>query len=368
MARAWAFAKRLRLPERRYLILAHDHFVEDAKTAHGVIRYAADPTVAVVDASCAGSTVRQVLPSLHSDAPIVGSLNEGLPYRPSALLIGTAPQGGKLPPHWRNEILVALNAGIDVVNGLHDMLRDDPELAAEAHKSGATIWDVREPPSVPLFSGRVYDVAAPVLLAVGNDCAVGKMSVMLELSRAAARQGSVAEFVPTGQTGIMIAGWGIAVDRVIADFATGAAEQLVLEAARRQPACILVEGQGGINNPAYAPVTLALLFGSAPDALILVADIGKTHVEGFQTPILDLPALIEVHEMLCGTVKPAKVIAVALNTRSLDDAQARQAVRDVREETGLPADDVVRFGAGALWSALQPSLVKRAPLDAGARA
>ncbi len=166
-----------------------------------------------------------------------------------------------------------------------------PEFAAAARLYDTRIWDVRKPPDVPLFTGEVYDVRAPIVLAVGNDCSVGKMTVMLELARAAARSGERAEFVPTGQTGIMIAGWGIAVDRVISDFITGASEQIVLEAARRNPDYILVEGQGGINHPAYAPVTLGLMFGAAPDALVLVVDPKRTEIEVFNTPILSYKEL-----------------------------------------------------------------------------
>jgi uncharacterized NAD-dependent epimerase/dehydratase family protein len=350
------------LHKRRYIILALDCFAENAKTAHGVIAYGSDEIAAVVDASRAGSTVTQVLAHLRSDAPIVASVADVLRYEPTSLLIGTAPKGGKLPPAWRAEVLAAINAGLEIVSGLHDMLSEDPEFAQAALSNGARIWDVRKPPEIPLFSGRVYDVKQPVLLAVGNDCAVGKMTVMLELARAAAAAGVKAEFVPTGQTGIMIAGWGIAVDRVISDFTTGAAEQLVLEAAERNPDVILVEGQGGINHPAYAPVTLGLLFGSAPDDLILVVDPARKVIEEFDTPILQYEELIDMYERLCATVKPARVIGIALNTRALSDEDARDAVERAREQTGLPADDVVRFGAAHLWKAIAAHLRKREPL------
>ena len=348
--------------KRRYLILAPDHFVNDAKTAHGVIRYGKDETVAVVDRSCAGSSVQKVLPHLRSDAPIVASVSEGLRYHPNTLLIGTAPQGGKLPAQWRRDVLTALEAGLDLVSGLHDMLAEDAEFVRAAHAHGARIWDVRKPPLVPLFSGAVYAVRAPVLLAVGNDCNVGKMTVMIELANAAAAAGTTAEFVPTGQTGIMIAGWGIAVDRVISDFTTGACERLVLQADARHPRYVLVEGQGSINHPAYAPVTLALLFGCAPDALILVAAPRRKHIEAFETPTLSYMELIEIHETLCATVKPAKVVGIALNTNGLSETQAHDEIERARSETGLPADDVVRLGATDLWHAIQPQLIKREPL------
>lgn len=358
-------ARRPALPSaRRYAVLAPGCFASNAKTAHGVIRYGTDETVAVIDPEFAGKRVRDAVSYLQSDAPIVASVADALRFKPTALLIGTAPKGGKLPPDWRAEVLAAIAAGLEIVSGLHDMLGADPEFAAAASEHHVRIWDVREPPEVPLFTGQVYDVAAPVALAVGNDCAVGKMTVMLELARAAREAGRHAEFAATGQTGIMIAGWGIAVDRVISDFATGAAEQIVLEAARRNPEVILVEGQGGINHPAYAPVTLSLMFGCAPDALVLVVDPKRTRIEVFETPTLSYRALIRTYESLCATVKPAKVAGIALNTYGLSEQHARAEIERAQAETQLPADDVVRFGPHALWKRIEPQLKKSAPLSA----
>lgn len=346
---------------RRYAILAPERFADDAKTAHGVIAYGADETAVVIDPATAGQRVRDVLPYLHCDAPIVATVSEALAYAPTSLLIGTAPQGGALPASWRTMVIEALRARLEIVSGLHDLLAQDGEFARVAREAGTTIWDVRIPPDVPLFSGAVYDVAPPVALLVGSDCAVGKMTVALELTRAAQRAGTRAEFVPTGQTGIMIAGWGIAVDRVISDFACGAAEQLVLEAARREPDAIIVEGQGSINHPAYAPVTLSLMYGSAPDVLLLVVDPSRPTIANFPAPRMSYRELITMHEALLDLVKPARVSAIALNTRAFDDAGARAEIERAREETALPVDDVVRYGADALWSAFAPSLVKTQP-------
>ncbi|HEY5425309.1 MAG TPA: DUF1611 domain-containing protein [Candidatus Tumulicola sp.] len=350
------------MTRRRYVILAPERFAIDAKTAHGVIAYGADDVVAIVDPSTAGRRVRDVLPHLKSDAPIVSGIAEALRFDPTALLMGTAPRGGALPADWRKHILDAIAAKLEIVSGLHDMLGDDPEFKAAAWRSGTTIWDVRKPPGVPLFSGGVYDVAAPILLTVGNDCAVGKMSVSLEIARAAGEAGKNARFVPTGQTGIMIAGWGISVDRVIADFAPGAVEQLVLYAAHEGADLIVVEGQGAINHPAYAPVTLALMYGSAADGLVLVCDPRRTEIEDYATPALGYRESIAVHEMLLATVKPAKVIGIALNTRALSEAQALDEIARARRETNLPADDVVRFGARRFYDEIAPAIGKRAPL------
>ena len=353
--------------ERRYLVLApHVFATRAAKTAHGVIAYSTDVTVAVVDPANAGRRVRDVLPYLESDAPIVGSVAAGLAYKPTSLLVGIAPAGGALPPDFRLEIAAALRAGLEIVSGLHTILGDDAEFAELAKAHDSRIWDLRLPPAAPLFSGAAYDIEATILLTVGSDCAVGKMTTALELTRAACEDAVAAVFVPTGQTGIAIAGWGTAVDRVVADFAAGAAEQLVLEGDRRIGApdgILFVEGQGAINHPAYAPVTLALLFGAAPDALVLVHRPTRTAVDGLNTPLLSYRTAIRTYEALCAGVKPALVAGIALNTAGLDDATAREEIERARIETGLPADDVVRFGPDELYAAMAPAFArKRAPL------
>lgn len=352
---------------RRYLILAPGEFLTNGKTAQGVIRYARDSVVAVVDPEFAGRTVRDVLPRLRRDIPIVASVAEGLRFEPTSLLIGTAPMGGRLPADWRSEVIAAIRAGLEVVNGLHELLSEDQEFANEARRHNVDLIDVRKAPEAPLFSGRVYDVAPPILLTVGNDCAVGKMTVSLELAAAAREAGVHAAFVPTGQTGIMIAGWGTAIDRVIADFAAGAAEQLVLQAAREHPGLIIVEGQGAVNHPAYAAVTTALLFGAAPDALLLVCNPSLTSIDPYGTPVLAYRELRTIYEALCATVKPAPVVGIALNTSEMSEDEAVREIDRARRETGLPADDIVRFGASALYAAIAPRIVKSTARRAAAR-
>src|SRR5919202_5437161 len=182
----------------------------------------------------------------------------------------------------------AAEAGLEIVSGLHQRLA--PELPE------AKVWDVREPPKdVPLFSGRGFDVKPKVALTVGTNSAIGKLTATLEIEHAARERGLAAEFVPTGQTGIIIAGWGICVDAVVSDFAAGASEQLVLEAARRGPELILVEGQGALGHPAYSGVTTALLHGSCPDCLVLCADASE---EGVFTgvPHPDIKEIIDLYE------------------------------------------------------------------------
>jgi len=325
---------------RRYVVLAPHAFTSRAaKMAHGVIAYSSDTVVAVVDPDHAGCSVRDVLPYLASDAPIVATIDEGLVLAPTSLLIGIAPAGGRLPEAFREAIRIALRARLEIVSGLHAMLNEDEEFASLAREHDTRIWDLRLPPAAPLFSGAAWDVKAKIVLTVGSDAAVGKMTASLELVRAAR-------------------------DRVVCDFAPGAAEQLVLEGERRARDVLFLEGQGGINNPAFAPVTLALLYGGAPDALVLVHSVSRKKIEDYDVPVLSYRALIRTYESLCATVKPARVVGIALNTRDCSDEEAKAEIERGRAETGLPCDDVVRNGPHALYDAIAPALVKTAVLHA----
>jgi uncharacterized NAD-dependent epimerase/dehydratase family protein len=345
---------------RRYAILApHAFATRSAKTAHGVIAYAADKTVAVIDPAFARKRVREVVPYLDSDTQIVASVEEALVYQPTSLLVGLAPAGGRLPAAWRRGILDAITAGLEIVSGLHQFLADDAEFARAAHHSNTRIWDVRRPPLPRLFDGSAYNVKPRVVLTVGTDGAVGKMTTSLELVRAARARGVDARFIATGQTGIMIAGSGTAIDCVVADFASGAAEELIVDEAVADAELLIVEGQGGINHPAFSPVTLALAFGVAPDALILVHRATATTIESYGTPILAPERAVAHYEAILATVKVAKVVGIALNTHDLDVAAARAAIVHVRERTGLPCDDVVRFGPQELYDAMSPAFAHK---------
>jgi uncharacterized NAD-dependent epimerase/dehydratase family protein len=336
---------------RRYIALTDGYLADahHAKTAYGVLRYAPDDVVAVVDRSFAGSRLSKVVPDLGRDAPIVGSVGEALAFSPTALLIGVAISGGTLPGSFRAHILDAIDAGLEIVNGLHQFMGDDPEFSARARACGVHLWDVRRlPENIPFFCGAAYQVPQVVVLSVGSDCAVGKMSAMLELAAVANASGDRAEFVATGQTGIMIAGKGLCVDRVISDFVAGASEALVLDVAR-QTRFTLVEGQGSILHPAFAPVTYGLLFGCAPDLLLLCHEAGRNEIEDFRVPIPPLGALAKLYEFVLAPIKPAPVVAMALNTRALETHKARALIEQVEAQTGLAVDDVVRFGAEKIW-------------------
>jgi uncharacterized NAD-dependent epimerase/dehydratase family protein len=333
------------VPERRYAILAEGWFANrHAKTAHGLIRYGRDEIVAVIDSTLAGRSVREVMPELGRDAPIVGSLEEALERSPTSILVGLAPAGGRLPEEWMDALRAAADAGLEIVSGLHQRLG--------AEFPGKRVWDVREPPAnIPLFSGDGFGVEPKVVLTVGTDTAIGKMTATLEIERAAGEAGVGAEFVATGQTGIIIAGWGICVDAVISDFVAGASEQLVLEAARRDPDLILVEGQGSLGHPAYSGVTLGLLHGSCPDCLVLCAAPRDEEVFA-SVPRPEPSRLARLYEEVAALVKPAPVVAVSVNTRGLDAAEAEEFVARVAEETGLPAADPFRASAAPILEAV----------------
>ena len=344
----------------RLVILTEGQFGDHhAKTAYGVIRYGRDDVIAVLDSTKAGRNVSEFLPG--HDIPIVATLDAALALspRPDALLIGIAPTGGKLPAEWRATILAAIAAGLDVLSGLHTFLGDDAEFAAAAAVHGTHIVDYRRPPErMETAIGRRHGPGKRVILTVATDCAIGKMSVALELRKSAVAAGQRAVFVPTGQTGMMIEGWGVAVDRVISDFTQGTVEWLV-EQAETMGDWILVEGQGSLDHPAYSSVTLGLIHGATPQAMVMVHKPGMTdhdfdHLPDVTFPIAPLPEFIRLHEQVAGLVAPSKVVAVALNTsRYPDDADARRLIAEAEALTGLPADDPVRFGADRLWAAIR---------------
>jgi uncharacterized NAD-dependent epimerase/dehydratase family protein len=345
---------------RRLAILAEGQFgFHHGKTAVGVIRYGTMPVVAVIDSTQVGHNVSELLPD--KDIPIVGSLDEALalPEPPTALLIGIAPTGGRLPDPWRATIVAAIQTGLDVHSGLHTFIGDDPEFAEEARKAGVEIVDYRRPPDrMETSVGRRHGPGKHVVLTVGTDCAIGKMSVALELRKAALAAGLSASFVPTGQTGMMIEGWGVAVDRLVADFLQGTCEWLVEEGEARGD-WVIVEGQGSLDHPAYSSVTLGLIHGTTPQAMVMVHKPRMTahdfdHLPERSFPIASLRPFIELHEQVAGLVAPSRVVAVALNTSLIaSEDEARSEIERTAAETGLPTDDPVRFGADRLWAAIQ---------------
>lgn len=337
---------------RRMVVLTEGQLgVLESKTANSLIRYCPDEVVAVLDSRYAGEDIERIL-GIGRGIPIVASIAEALSLQPTMLVIGVAPVGGGLDTSWRPHICAAIEAGMDIVAGLHYYLSSDPEISSLAREKGVRLFDVRRPPNdIPVASGRARETRAKRILTVGSDCSSGKMATALEITRAARKRGIDAEFVATGQTGIMISGWGIAIDRVVSDFVAGAAERLALQAGDHEWA--VIEGQGSITHPGYSAVTLGLVHGAAPDVMIFCHQPGRTRVRHFERFALPSCAeQIRVYEEMARFVHPSRVVALSLNTFKLSDADAKQVLIEYEKEIGLPATDPIRFGADKLVDAI----------------
>jgi uncharacterized NAD-dependent epimerase/dehydratase family protein len=335
---------------KKYLILAEGYSRDPhyGKTMYGVLRYRRDDVVAILDTQRAGAT--------QDGLPIVATVNDALCFNPTTALVGVVTQGGRFPADWRTLLVSCAQKGLDIENGLHARLTDYPDVVEAAQRHGVRLVDLRRPPEdVTTATGENLAVPATIVHSVGTDCAIGKMTMVLELDLEARRRGLKSVFVPTGQTGMAIAGWGIAVDAVVADFIAGAAERLVIEGYARGGELLWVEGQGSLLHPVYSGVTLGLYHGSAPHLLVLCHEAGRTEVEGAgggPHPLPPLSEWVELHERIALKARPAKVACIALNTSPLTEEEAHAAIVAAEEETGLPADDPVRFGAAKLVDAV----------------
>lgn len=336
-----------------YLIYSEGQFGTPAsKTGNSVVRYSAGHVAAVLDSRHAGKRVGDVL-GYGGDIPIVASVEEGARLGADALLVGIAMHGAGFPAELRSAIRIAIERGLHIWNGLHLFVSQDPELSALARARHVTLHDVRRSPAdLPVGTGLVRKLDATVVLAVGTDANIGKMTVMLQLRSAIAARGNRVRFAPTGQTGIFIEGWGVCVDAVVADFIAGAAEGVTIQAARDAD-IVLVEGQGSILHPGYSGVSLGLLHGSLPHAFIACHQPSRqTFRHNAWLPIPPLSDVIALHEAIAAPLRPARTIGVSLNTSDLSDEDARAAIERVADETGLPTTDPVRYDIAPLADAV----------------
>jgi uncharacterized NAD-dependent epimerase/dehydratase family protein len=337
----------------RYLIFSEGQFGTPAsKTGNSVIRYSAANVAAVLDSRLAGKTVQDVI-GYGGDIPVVATVDDAIALGADSIMIGIAVAGSELPKPARDAIRYSIDRGLHVWNGLHTFVADDPELGPLARARGVEVHDVRRPPAdLPVGAGRVRDLEQTVILAVGSDANIGKMTVMLQLRDALAARGTRASFAPTGQTGIFIDGWGICVDAVVADFIAGAAEAVTIQGAKDHD-IVLVEGQGSILHPGYSGVSLGLLHGSLPHALIACHHTTRrTFRHNDWLPIPPIDEVIRLHEALAHPLRPAKTIGVSLNTVEMTDAEARREIDRIAELTGLPTTDPVRFDTTPLVEAV----------------
>lgn len=322
------------LPQPYLLFLGDTTEPGYAKTAFGLRDWAGERCVG--EYAIAGATVSTGLPELTPEQAAAAGAE--------AIVIGVANAGGFIPPAWWPALVQAMEAGLDIVSGMHARLGDIPVLREAAERLGRRLIDVREPPAgIPVASGAPR--SGKRLLAVGTDCALGKKYTALALARAFVARGVDATFRATGQTGILIAGGGVPMDAVVADFAAGAAEMLSPDAAPDH--WDVIEGQGSLFHPAYAGVSLALLHGSQPDVIVVCHEPGRERVLGH--PGYSVPSVedtIDLALRLGARTNPRiRCGGVSLNTSRLDEAAAQRVIAAESQRLGLPVADPMRGGA-----------------------
>lgn len=339
--------------QRKILALAEGRFSPlKSKTANGAIAYLSGEVVAVIDSTKAGLTAQQVL-GYGGEIPVVRSLEDGMHFSPTHLLIGIAPSGGRLPESWREVIRQSIKANLHIISGLHTILSDDAEFAALARERGITVTDYRKilPESEVVAKGSWRSRAAKVILTVGTDCNIGKMTTLLEVHKDLVRRGLKADFVATGQTGMIIRGRGVAVDSLIGDYIAGAVEREVDQSAAEGFEYILVEGQGALTHMGYSSVTLGLIHGTMPDAMILCHQPTRLK-DDYGLTLPELKNIIRFHEEVVEFFRETKVVAIGLNSVGLSDDEARKAADRISDLTSLPAVDAFRYGPEKLTDAL----------------
>lgn len=336
------------------VVLAEGCLGEDlGKTANGLVLHSMrDEIVAAIDSTKAGRDAGEVISGKKNGVPVVGTFEEAFQrFKPQALYLGAATVGGFLPQWFTDTTKKALGKGLIVYNGLHKFLSEDPEFAGLAKNNGARIVDVRKPPeNLRVADGRVYDVKVPRVLVMGTDCSVGKRMTVVELVKEARKRGINAGFVATGQTGCMIGpDAGAVIDRIPSDFCAGQVEQMICDVAAAGREIIFIYGQASLFHPAYSGVSLSILHGAAPHAVVLQTDPVRKHRVMFKNPaykIADLRTEIKTIETL-GT---GKVVAIAINGKDCGDID--EETRHINRLTGLPAVDPLQRSPALLLEAV----------------
>ena len=339
--------------QRRYVILAEGRFGPlESKTANQVIRYLPEQVTGVIDSTKAGRTAQEVL-GFGGAIPVHRDILSSLAGDPDTLLIGVAPTGGRLPESWRPIILGAIEHGLNIVSGLHTILSEDGEFRRRAAERSVSITDLRKvPPEYEVVSrGSWKTRKARTILTVGTDCNVGKMTASLELHREFERRGLRSAFVPTGQTGMLLAGGGVAVDSIVSDYVAGSIELEVDRAVSSGSEYVHVEGQGSLTHQGYSAVTLGLMHGVMPDAMVLVHHPGRS-VDAYGLPLEDVGRFIALHEMILSPFKTSRVVGIAVNAVGMTRPRLERSLNELERRTGLPAADVLSGGAGKLADAL----------------
>ena len=332
---------------KQYAVLVEGRFnFLYAKTANAILRYQPKTVVCCIDSENVGKTTDDVM-QLGDDTPIVESLEAAKAFNPDTLLVGVATQGGYLPDSMRKTVRGALESGMDVICGLHEFLGDDDEFGPMAKANGVTITDLRKPPlPLPFSEGKWRSRKTPTLLTVGDDCDTGKMTAAWEVKRQLEARGKSVAFVGTGQTGILLGGYGVAVDAIVSDFEAGAIEAEI-DRVGSDVDLIVVEGQGSISHMAYSGVTLGLLHGTMPDMLLMCHEPARK-IDTFDHPMADFSEMIDLYLRLVRLFKPCDMVGLSLITYTESEDEAKSTIQRYEKEYGIPSADLVRFGGGAV--------------------
>lgn len=323
-----------------------------AKTADGVLRYASYNISGVVDSTSRESIAGEVLKSYlkgvkNFDTPIFSSIKSGKEKTGAdVLILGSAPEGGEFPNEWRGDIEWAIKNKMHIVSGLHFFLSDDAGFGKLAQENKVMIWDARKTSNVrqiPVGSAKAFHIKKPIVLIVGMDAAIGKMTVGYELAKAAKNMGLRSSVIATGQTAIMIEGWGCAIDALPGDFMAGAIEKMLFEKERASD-IFFIEGQGSLFHPGYSTCAISLIHGAVPTHMILAHRPQRKHSTGsrlFKLPSIK-QAIHQYEEAVLPKYRNCKVIAVALNSEGMDDIEYEKCKNKVSKECSLPVFDVMR--------------------------
>ncbi len=329
---------------KRAVIFAEGEFTgRFSKTARGILKYGSYDIIAVIDSTLQGKFVHEFLP-ITKKIPFVRSLKEVLDKKPEVFILGIAPRGGQLPPSWREVIEEAIRNKLDIYNGLHLFLGKDEEFKKRAQEYDVSIWDSRAYPSnLEVATAKVLVLRSKIILTIGTDCAIGKMSATYELHHEARKRNLKSVFIPTGQTAIMIEGKGISIDAVPGDFMSGACEKMILDYGQNAD-YIFVEGQGSLSHLGYSNTSLALLHGSLPTHLVLCHDPSRKHIKDTPFPMPTIERTIELNTLITPPFRRAKVCGISLNTSSMNENDARKMIEEYEKKYELPTTDAMRFG------------------------
>ena len=348
------------MPEKRKsaIVLASKAFgTLEGKTANDLVIYGGKYDIsAVIDEEKAGKDAGQVLGIGKRNIPIVRNLKEALKYKPGALIIGIAPPGGSLPEEWKDIVKEAIKNRLDIISGLHYFFGNQPEFSKLADKHGVKLIDLRKPPKNLEVLMELVNIKVPVVAILSTDAATGKNIVMMELAKEAEKRGLKVGAVATGQTMMLVRGdAGAAIDAIPGDFIPGTVAKMTADVAKMGKDFIIVEGQASLSHPAYGVETLAILYGSQPDAVIMVHDPFRGTRDGF--PTMKVPSPKQEIRLIETLFPQTKVVGIAIsyiyNYDGLkSNEEIRAAIKQAEKETNLPATDVQRFGVENLFEAM----------------